>query len=80
MWNSSKLEMKLEMWHSSTVFLMYESVIFCMNLFSNPPSLHPCSVREMCGTEDVDIAYLHFKAFFEDFCSLEAQLDFDKPQ
>ena len=29
------------------------------------PQLSMHSIREMCGTDDVDIAYNHFVAFFE---------------
>lgn len=31
----------------------------------------PCSIREMCGTEDVDISYRHFKAFYELFTAID---------
>ena len=30
-----------------------------------------CSIREMCGTEDVDISYCHFKAFYELFTTID---------
>ncbi|MQL96281.1 hypothetical protein Taro_028956 [Colocasia esculenta] len=37
----------------------------------------PCSVREICGKEDVDIAYKHFKAFFQSFSSIDKKLKVD---
>ncbi len=36
-----------------------------------------CSIREMCGTEDVDIAYNHFKAFYQIFTTIDKQLSVD---
>uniref|UniRef100_A0A7C8ZNI9 aspartyl aminopeptidase n=1 Tax=Opuntia streptacantha TaxID=393608 RepID=A0A7C8ZNI9_OPUST len=38
-------------------------------------SMH--SVREICGTEDVDIAYKHFKAFYRIFSSIDKKLVVD---
>lgn len=38
-------------------------------------SMH--SVREICGTEDVDIAYKHFKAFYQTFSSIDKKLVVD---
>jgi aspartyl aminopeptidase len=38
-------------------------------------SLH--SVREMCSTEDVDITFRHFRAFFQHFTSIDEQLRVD---
>ncbi|XP_071721720.1 probable aspartyl aminopeptidase [Rutidosis leptorrhynchoides] len=38
-------------------------------------SMH--SVREICGTEDVDIAYKHFKAFYQTFSSIDRKLIVD---
>uniref|UniRef100_A0A1D1Z9R0 aspartyl aminopeptidase n=1 Tax=Anthurium amnicola TaxID=1678845 RepID=A0A1D1Z9R0_9ARAE len=38
-------------------------------------SMH--SVREICGKEDVDIAYGHFKAFFQSFSSIDKKLKVD---
>ncbi|KAL9419276.1 hypothetical protein AB3S75_037102 [Citrus x aurantiifolia] len=38
-------------------------------------SMH--SVREICGTEDIDIAYRHFKAFYESFSSIDKKLIVD---
>jgi hypothetical protein len=36
-----------------------------------------CSVREMCGKEDVDTTYRHFKAFFEMFSDIDRKLNVD---
>lgn len=38
------------------------------------PQLSMHSVREMCGTKDVDICYRHFKAFYKSFTELDEQL------
>lgn len=35
------------------------------------------SVREMCGKEDVDYAYRHFKAFYQSFSSIDKKLRVD---
>ena len=36
------------------------------------------SIREMCGTDDIQHALDHFKAFFEDFAKVDATIDVDK--
>ncbi|KAK9283992.1 hypothetical protein L1049_012250 [Liquidambar formosana] len=38
-------------------------------------SMH--SVREVCGKEDIDIAYKHFKAFYQTFSSIDKKLIVD---
>ncbi|KAK9156716.1 hypothetical protein Scep_003290 [Stephania cephalantha] len=38
-------------------------------------SMH--SVREICGKEDIDIAYKHFKAFYQTFSSIDRKLSVD---
>ncbi|KAE8038788.1 hypothetical protein FH972_011262 [Carpinus fangiana] len=38
-------------------------------------SMH--SAREICGKEDVDIAYKHFKAFYQTFSSIDRKLKVD---
>ncbi|KAM6600594.1 hypothetical protein CsatA_020203 [Cannabis sativa] len=38
-------------------------------------SMH--SVREICGKEDIDIAYQHFKAFYKSFSSIDMKLNAD---
>ncbi|PSR98780.1 Aspartyl aminopeptidase [Actinidia chinensis var. chinensis] len=39
-------------------------------------SMH--SIREICGKEDVDIAYKHFKAFYQTFSSIDRKLNVDQ--
>jgi len=39
------------------------------------PQLSMHSVREMCGTEDIDICFRHFTAFFDHFATIDAQMD-----
>jgi len=34
-------------------------------------------VREICGTDDIDIAYRHFKAFYRSFSSVDKKLVVD---
>ncbi|KAJ7556735.1 hypothetical protein O6H91_05G096000 [Diphasiastrum complanatum] len=41
------------------------------------PQLSMHSVREMCGTQDVNIAYRHFRAFYELFSSIDKQLNIE---
>ncbi|KAL9268484.1 putative aspartyl aminopeptidase [Drosera capensis] len=41
------------------------------------PQLSMHSVREICGREDVDIAYKHFKAFYRTFSSIDRTLVID---
>ncbi|KAL5229292.1 hypothetical protein ABZP36_017557 [Zizania latifolia] len=41
------------------------------------PQLSMHSVREMCGKEDVDTTYKHFKAFFEMFSDIDRKLNVD---
>lgn len=38
-------------------------------------SMH--SIREICGKEDIDIAYKHFKAFYQSFSSVDKKLTVD---
>ncbi|GAU23527.1 hypothetical protein TSUD_40060 [Trifolium subterraneum] len=38
-------------------------------------SMH--SIREICGKEDIDIAYKHFKAFYQNFSSIDKLLTVD---
>ena len=37
------------------------------------PQLSMHSVRELCGTEDIEICYRHFRAFFENFATIDAK-------
>ena len=39
------------------------------------PQLSMHSVREMCGTEDIDICARHFTAFFDNFARVDADVD-----
>ena len=39
------------------------------------PQLSMHSIREMCGTEDIDICFRHFRAFFDNFAAIDAQMD-----
>ncbi|KAG5239576.1 aspartyl aminopeptidase [Salix suchowensis] len=41
------------------------------------PQLSMHSVREICAKEDVDIAYKYFKAFFQNFSSIDKKLQVD---
>ncbi|EXB36961.1 Aspartyl aminopeptidase [Morus notabilis] len=41
------------------------------------PQLSMHSVREICGKEDIDIAYQHFKAFYKTFSSVDMKLSID---
>ncbi|XP_052186361.1 probable aspartyl aminopeptidase [Diospyros lotus] len=38
-------------------------------------SMH--SIREICGKDDIDIAYKHFKAFYQTFSSIDRKLTMD---
>lgn len=56
--------------HEDTlVFFAWKGLIFDWLLV--------CSVREMCSTEDVDITFRHFRAFFQHFTSIDEQLRVD---
>jgi hypothetical protein len=35
------------------------------------------SVREMCGAEDINTAFRHFRAFFQEFTSIDGQFRMD---
>ncbi|KAK0591716.1 hypothetical protein LWI29_006866 [Acer saccharum] len=41
------------------------------------PQLSMHSVREICGKEDIDIAYQHFMAFYQSFSSIDRKLHVD---
>jgi aspartyl aminopeptidase len=41
------------------------------------PQLSMHSVREMCGAEDINTAFRHFRAFFHEFTSIDEQLKVD---
>jgi aspartyl aminopeptidase len=39
------------------------------------PQLSMHSIREMCGTEDIDICARHFTAFFDNFAEVDSKMD-----
>ncbi|KAH8934930.1 hypothetical protein BDL97_17G005600 [Sphagnum fallax] len=41
------------------------------------PQLSMHSVREMCGAEDINTAFRHFRAFFQEFTSIDEQFRMD---
>lgn len=41
------------------------------------PQLSMHSIREMCAVDDVEHAYKHFKAFFEEFSNIDAKIAVD---
>lgn len=41
------------------------------------PQLSMHSIREICGKEDIDTSYQHFKAFFQSFSSIDRRLSVD---
>ena len=41
------------------------------------PQLSMHSVREMCGTEDIDICFKHFTAFYKNFSKVDATVTVD---
>uniref|UniRef100_A0A7N0T630 aspartyl aminopeptidase n=1 Tax=Kalanchoe fedtschenkoi TaxID=63787 RepID=A0A7N0T630_KALFE len=41
------------------------------------PQLSMHSVREICGKDDIDTAYKHFKAFYQSFSSVDRKLNVD---
>ena len=41
------------------------------------PQLAMHSIREMCGADDVEIAYRHFRAFFSLFSEIDDTLEVD---
>lgn len=56
----------------------YAGFLFTCGLFlSIRLSCFYCSVREICAKEDVDIAYKYFKAFYQNFSSIDKKLEVD---
>jgi aspartyl aminopeptidase len=43
------------------------------------PMLSMHSIREMCGTDDVGYAVTHFRAVYERFSAIDAELTVDAP-
>jgi hypothetical protein len=50
----------------STIGPILSSLLGCRTVDVGAPMLSMHSIREMCGTDDVDIGYNHFVAFFEE--------------
>ena len=42
------------------------------------PQLSMHSVREMCGTEDIDICFRHFTAFYKNFSAVDDTVAVDR--
>lgn len=42
------------------------------------PQLSMHSIREMCGVQDIDIGYRHFKAFYSHFSSIDQEIGLDR--
>mmetsp|Transcript_27672 Transcript_27672/g.81941 ORF Transcript_27672/g.81941 Transcript_27672/m.81941 type:complete len:237 (-) Transcript_27672:758-1468(-) len=61
----------------STIGPILASALGCRTVDVGIAQLSMHSIREMCGTDDVGLAYRHFVAFFEDFGALDATLDID---
>eukprot|EP00195_Chlamydomonas_chlamydogama_P003838 CAMPEP_0202920920 /NCGR_PEP_ID=MMETSP1392-20130828/77107_1 /ASSEMBLY_ACC=CAM_ASM_000868 /TAXON_ID=225041 /ORGANISM="Chlamydomonas chlamydogama, Strain SAG 11-48b" /LENGTH=522 /DNA_ID=CAMNT_0049614441 /DNA_START=192 /DNA_END=1760 /DNA_ORIENTATION=- len=61
----------------STIGPILSSNLGCRTVDVGIPQLSMHSIREMCGTDDVAIAYNHFLAFYEEFSKLDKLLDVD---
>lgn len=61
----------------STIGPILASTLGCRTVDVGMPQLAMHSIREMCGVDDVLLAYQHFLAFFRDFSSLDSTLDVD---
>jgi len=61
----------------STIGPILASSLGCRTVDVGVPQLAMHSIREMCGCDDVGIAYRHILAFYEDFHRLDASLDVD---
>lgn len=60
------------------LFFFFSLITFPVDLSYFPTiDLRFCSVREVCGKEDIDIAYKHFKAFYQTFSSIDRKLIVD---
>lgn len=58
----------------STIGPILSSILGCRTVDVGIPQLSMHSIREMCGADDIAIAYDHFVAFFQDFSKLDATL------
>lgn len=61
----------------STIGPILSSGLGCRTVDVGAPQLAMHSIREMCGVEDLDLAYRHFVAFFEIFSEVDGNLDVD---
>jgi len=61
----------------STIGPILASNLGCRTVDVGMPQLAMHSIREMCGVDDVALAYKHFLAFFEEFSQIDATLDVD---
>lgn len=68
---------KNDMGCGSTIGPILASGVGIRTVDTGIPQLSMHSVREICGKEDVDIAYKHFKAFYQTFSSIDKKLQVD---
>ena len=61
----------------STIGPILASNLGCRTVDVGAPQLSMHSIREMCGVDDVDYSYRHFKAFFEYFSELDKTIEVD---
>jgi len=61
----------------STIGPILSSLLGCRTVDVGVAQLSMHSIREMCGVDDIGIAYKHFVAFFEDFSALDKHIDVD---
>lgn len=61
----------------STIGPILASNLGCRTVDVGIPQLSMHSIREMCGVEDIETSYKHFKAFFELFDIVDKTLDVD---
>ncbi|KAK9824222.1 hypothetical protein WJX72_008629 [[Myrmecia] bisecta] len=74
---TQEFSVKSDMACGSTIGPILSSGLGCRTVDVGAPQLAMHSIREMCGTQDIQHAYDHFVAFFEDFSALDASLDID---
>ncbi|KAI8476626.1 MAG: peptidase M18, aminopeptidase I [Monoraphidium minutum] len=61
----------------STIGPILASSLGCRTVDVGVPQLAMHSIREMCGVDDIEMAYAHFLAFYKHFSELDATLDLD---
>ncbi|DBB11140.1 TPA: hypothetical protein ACH3X3_006599 [Trebouxia sp. C0006] len=74
---TQEFSIRNDMLCGSTIGPILASGIGCRTLDVGAPQLSMHSIREMCGTKDIEYSYEHFKAFFQDFTALDTNTDFD---